>query len=276
MYGTKPHQNKLPVQLVVVIPLCRRNRECSGDGVHFTDADTIVKLLSFGTIFCKDICSSISRFFYSGLESTAEQPYQGATCCWALARFGSLLLWYACRTERKTTCLQKWYEACAVEIACIGAFVSAYSWRSAFWQLCLLWLSVFLAAPPLATVMLSDPSVNTWNDASCGGLSAIIASVRDWFILSACMSPSERKQTLVWALMPVMSVTQGSEMSDGKRESVFWGSLSWNWWIGFLLLRTKLLLVALGETLQRDFHEIIWHVSELVCLHLNLCIPPLT
>ena len=61
-----------------------------------------------------------------------------ATCCRALVRFGSLWLWYACRTERaserNTTCLQSWSEAWTMEAAWMRASVSVqdgirYPWK---------------------------------------------------------------------------------------------------------------------------------------------------
>ena len=50
--------------------------------------------------------------------------------------------------------------------------------------------------------------------------------MRDCFTVSSCVSPSEREGTVVWTLMSVMSDTQGSDMSGGKKGSVLWGSLS--------------------------------------------------
>ena len=85
------------------------------------------------------------------------------------------------------------------------------------------WTSI--PAPPLVTAFVPEPSVNTWNHASCGYLSAVIARVRDCFTVSSCVSP-EREGTVVWTLMSVMSVTQRSDVSGGKKGSVLWGSLS--------------------------------------------------
>ena len=99
-------------------------------------------------------------------------------------------------------------------------------------------------APPLVTAFVADPSVNTWIQAAFGYLSAIIAGVRDCFAASFCVSPPESEGTVVWTLMSIMSVTQGSVISGGKKGSVLWGSLSWNWWLSFLLSRTKLLLFS--------------------------------
>ena len=84
------------------------------------------------------------------------------------------------------------------------------------------WTSI--PAHPLVIALVADPSVNTWIHASCGYLSAIIA--RDYFTVSSCVSPPEREGTVVWILMSVMSVTQGSDMSGRKKGSVLWGSLS--------------------------------------------------
>ena len=96
------------------------------------------------------------------------------------------------------------------------------NWSTAFQQRCLLrlcppgkWTNI--PAPPLVTSFIADPSVNTWIHAYCGYLSAIIARVRDCFTVSSCVSPPEREGTVVWTLMSVMSVTQGSDMSDGKK-----------------------------------------------------------
>ena len=77
-----------------------------------------------------------------------------------------------------------------------------------------------ISAPPLAAALVADPYVNTWIHASCRYLSEVIAKVRDCFTVSSCVSPPEREGTVVWALMSVMSVTQGSDMSGGKREHV--------------------------------------------------------
>ena len=82
-------------------------------------------------------------------------------------------------------------------------------------------------APALVTALVNDPSVNTWIHASCGYLSAVIARVRDCFIVSSCVSPPEREGTVVWTLMSVnVSVTYGSDMSGGKKGSELWGSLT--------------------------------------------------
>ena len=86
------------------------------------------------------------------------------------------------------------------------------------------WTSI--PAPPLVTAFVADPSVNTCIHASCGYLSAIIARVRGCFTVSSCVSLEEREGTVVWTLMSVMSVTQGSDVSGGKKGSVLWGSLS--------------------------------------------------
>ena len=83
------------------------------------------------------------------------------------------------------------------------------------------WTSI--PAPPLVTAFVADPSVNAWIHASCGYLSAIIVRVRNCFTVSSCVSPSEREGTVVWTLISVMSVTQGSDMSGGKKGNVFWG-----------------------------------------------------
>ena len=83
-----------------------------------------------------------------------------------------------------------------------------------------------IPAPPLVTAFVADPSVNTWIHAFCGYLLAIIARLRDCFTVSSCVSPPEREGTVVWTLMSVISVTQGSGMSGGKKGSVLWGSLS--------------------------------------------------
>ena len=86
------------------------------------------------------------------------------------------------------------------------------------------WISI--PAPPLVTAFVADPLVNTWIYAACGYLSAITARVRNFFIVSSCVSPPEREGTVVSTLMSVMSITQGSDMSGGKKGSVLWGSLS--------------------------------------------------
>ena len=74
-----------------------------------------------------------------------------ATCCRALVRFGSLWFWHACRTERaserNTTCLQSWSEACTMEADRMRASVS--NWSSAFQRPCLLRLSVLLGSGPV-------------------------------------------------------------------------------------------------------------------------------
>ena len=177
-----------------------------------------------------------------------------ATCCRALVRFGTLWLWYACRTERaserNTTCLQSWSEAWTTEAAWMRASVSARQFEQCLPTATLAetfcppgkWTSI--PAPPLVTAFVADPSVNTLIHASCGYLSAFIARVRDCSTVSSCVSPLEREGTVVWTLMSVMSNTQGSGMSGGKKGSVLWGSLSWNWRLSFLLSWTKLLLFS--------------------------------
>ena len=82
------------------------------------------------------------------------------------------------------------------------------------------WTSI--SAPPLATALVVDPSVNTWILASCGYLSAVIARVRDCFTVSSRVSLPQREGTVLWTLMSVMSVTQGSDMSGGKKGGALW------------------------------------------------------
>ena len=173
-----------------------------------------------------------------------------ATCCRALVRFGSLWFWYACRMERVSG-IQLVYihdlKPALWRQPVWGLLFLHGNWSRAFLRPCLLRLSVLLGsvpAPPLVTAFIADPSVNTWTLASCGYLSAVIARARDCFTVSSCVFPSEREGTVVWTLMSVMSVTQGSDMSGGKKGSVLWDSLSWNWRLSFLLSWTKLLLFS--------------------------------
>ena len=117
---------------------------------------------------------------------------------------------------------------------------SAFQW---------LWFSVLLGNGqaflpiPLATALVTDPSMNTCIHASCGYLSAVIAKVRDCFTVSSCVSTPKREGIVVWTLMSVLSVTQCSDLTDGKKWSVLWDNLSDG--VILLLSCTKLLLFKL-------------------------------
>ena len=143
------------------------------------------------------------------------------------------------------------------------------------------WTSTPAPPPPppqLVAAFVADPSVDTWIHASCGYLSAVIARVRDCFTVSPCVSPPEREGTVVWTLMSVTSVTQGSDVSGWKKESVLWGQPVVNLAGQLLTLMNKTASCqpVLGKTLQPGFRGMVWHEPEPVCLHRNFGVPPLT
>ena len=109
-------------------------------------------------------------------------------------------------------------------------------------------LSVLLGNErPLFIALVADPSVNIWIHPPCGYLSAVIARV----------SPPEREETEEECALGQSVVKLTSQPVA-------------------LMIKTASFQPILGETLLPGFHGMIWHSSELVCLHQNLGVPPLT
>ena len=247
MSCAKPHQNDLllPGQQMVVIPLWSWHCERSDESLLFTEADIVGMLFSSGTLLCQD-----ARLLISWYSTVGWNPLQNSppVSCNVLLGFGQVweLVVLVClqdgegvREEYNLFAFMIWsldYGGSLYVGFCFCTVIGAVlSYGHACWDFLSSWEVDQYTCPSVGHRVRCWPISEYMDPCFLGYLSTIIAKVRDCFTVSYCVSLEEREGTVVWTLMSVMSVTQGSDMSGGKKGSVLWGSLSWNWWFSFLL-----------------------------------------
>ena len=156
------------------------------------------------------------------------------------------------------------------------------SWSSAFQRPCLLCLSVLLGSGPVFLRLRWSPRwlpIGEYID-PCFLWTSLSNHSQDEGLLHCvilCVSNREGRDCdmdvdVSYVRYPGLWHVRWEEGKRALRQPV----LKLTGQLPVLMYKTASFQPVLGETLQPGLHGMVWHAPELVCLHHNLGVPPLT